>query len=214
MNNVYENEMRLLPLINFINRYKKLIVLVLLLIIGILSIIVINNQIQKQNNEKAAQIYSEWLNEFSQDKPNTEKLNQLLDQFLNNYEKTGYTKLALLSKANLDAKLKNYEDSLKNFNELIVLSDGFNGNKIFNKIGRVSASRILFSMEKYDEALKMIEIYSSNDTNAFIHELSGDILSKQKKSDLALKQYEKAEEKYIDETSKSLISMKIASIGT
>ena len=214
MNNVYENDMRFLPLLKFIDKYKKLIVLIIFLIVGVSSFILITNQIQKQKTEEAALIYSDWLIEFEQEKPDTEKLNQLLDQFLNNYRKTGYTQLALLSKANHDAILKNYEDSLVNFNELIVLTDGFNGNKIFNKIGRVSSSRILFSMEKYDEALKMIEIYTSSDTNAFIHELTGDILIKQSKSDLALKQYKKAESKYIDETSKSIISMKIASIGT
>ena len=39
------------------------------------------------------------------------------------------------------------------------------------------------------------------------------ILHKQNKTDLSLAQYNKALEKYNDETSKSIISMKIANIG-
>ena len=50
-------------------------------------------------------------------------------------------------------------DSLDNFNKLIEITSGFNGNRIYNKIARVSASRLLLSMEKHDEALEMIDLY-------------------------------------------------------
>jgi predicted negative regulator of RcsB-dependent stress response len=60
----------------------------------------------------------------------------------------------------------------------------------------------------------MIEVYSSSATNGYIHEFTGDILIKQNKNDLALVQYELAANKYSDETSKSIISMKIANIGS
>jgi len=133
---------------------------------------------------------------------------------LNNYKDTGYTKLALLSKANFDANINKSEEALKNFNTLIDLTSGYSGNKIFNKMGRVSAARILLSEDRYAEALKMIEVYSSSATNGYIHELTGDILIKQNKNDLALVQYELAANKYLDETSKSIISMKIANIGS
>ena len=151
--------------------------------------------------------------ELLSEEPNIENLNSLLDEFLKSYKKTGYTQLALLEKANLDAKLKNYDEALYNFNELIMLTDGARDNKIFNKISRVSASRILLSLERYDEALSMIEKYSLGDTNAPIHELAGDILFKQGKVNLAINQYEAAVEKYTDQTSNSIISMKIASIS-
>ena len=59
----------------------------------------------------------------------------------------------------------------------------------------------------------MIEKYSSTSSNAFIHELTGDILVKKDKIQLALAQYEKASEKYKDDASKSIISMKIANLG-
>ena len=149
---------------------------------------------------------------FSEDNPDTVEINKMLKIFLNDYKKTGYTKLALLSKANLDAKLENYEESIKNFKEIIELTNGYSGNKIFNKIARVSASRLLLSSDKYEEALQMLDIYSSSDTNAYIHELMGDILYKQQKNELAMSQYEMAAQKYTDETSKSIISMKISNI--
>ena len=73
-----------------------------------------------------------------------------------------------------------------------------------------------------DGTLEKLKFYQSKDSRIklfFNNERKGlsknlNFLIKQSKSDLALKQYKKAESKYIDETSKSIISMKIASIGT
>lgn len=213
MNNVYENNMRFLPILKFWEKYKKIISLLVLTLIGLITFFIINKQINKYQSEQAALIYNDWQTELLSEEPNIENLNSLLVEFLKSYKKTGYTQLALLEKANLDAKLKNYDEALYNFNELIMLTDGARDNKIFNKISRVSASRILLSLGRYDEALSMIEKYSLGDTNAPIHELAGDILFKQGKVNLAINQYEAAEEKYTDQTSKSIISMKIASIS-
>jgi len=214
MNNVYENNMKFLPFLKFIDKYKKIIITISILLIAAIAYLVINNQIEKQNNEEASIVYSDWLEELSVETPNEDNLNIILDKLLKNYKNTGYTKLALLSKANFDANLNKTEEALKNFNTLIDLTSGYGGNKIFNKMGRVSAARILLSEDRYAEALKMIEAYSSTSTNGYIHELTGDILIKQNKSDLALAQYELAANKYSDETSKSIISMKIANIGS
>ena len=212
MNNVYENNIRFLPLLKFLDKYKILLISLTILLLGIIVFFVINNQIQDKKSEQASDLYKEWLTVFSEDNPDIEEINKMLKIFLNDYKKTGYTKLALLSKANLDAKLENYEESIKNFKEIIELTNGYSGNKIFNKIARVSASRLLLSSDKYEEALQMLDIYSSSDTNAYIHELMGDILYKQQKNELAMSQYEMAAEKYTDETSKSIISMKISNI--
>ena len=212
MNNVYENNMRFLPLLKFLDKYKILLISTTILLLGIIVFFVINNQIQDKKSEQASDLYKEWLTIFSEDNPDIVEINKMLKIFLNDYKKTGYTKLALLSKANLDAKLENYEESIKNFKEIIELTNGYSGNKIFNKIARVSASRLLLSSDKYEEALQMLDIYSSSDTNAYIHELMGDILYKQQKNELAMSQYEMAAEKYTDETSKSIISMKISNI--
>ena len=212
MNNVYENNIRFLPLLKFLDKYKILLISLTILLLGIIVFFVINNQIQDKKSEQASDLYKEWLTIFSEDNPDTVEINKMLKIFLNDYKKTGYTKLALLSKANLDAKLENYEESIKNFKEIIELTNGYSGNKIFNKIARVSASRLLLSSDKYEEALQMLDIYSPSDTNAYIHELMGDILYKQQKNELAMSQYEMAAEKYTDETSKSIISMKISNI--
>ena len=212
MNNDYENNIRFLPLLKFLDKYKILLISLTILLLGIIVFFVINNQIQDKKSEQASDLYKEWLTIFSEDNPDTVEINKMLKIFLNDYKKTGYTKLALLSKANLDAKLENYEESIKNFKEIIELTNGYSGNKIFNKIARVSASRLLLSSDKYEEALQMLDIYSSSDTNAYIHELMGDILYKQQKNELAMSQYEMAAEKYTDETSKSIISMKISNI--
>ena len=212
MNNVYENEMRFAPFLKFIDKYKNLLILLAVILLGAITYFVVNNQLEKKKSEQAALVYKEWLVEISQENPNNENLNNLLDKFLNDYKNTGYTQLALLSKANFDANSNNYMDSLDNFKKLIEITNGFNGNRIYNKIGRVSASRLLLSMEKYDEALEMIDLYSSSDTNGYIHELTGDILLEQGKIDLAISQYEKAANKYTDESSQTIIAMKISNI--
>ena len=214
MNNVYENNMKFLPFLKFINKYKKIIIAISVLLILTIAYLVVKNQIEKQNNVEASIVYNDWLEELSNETPNEDNLNIILNKLLKNYKNTGYTKLALLSKANLDANINKSEEALKNFNTLIDLTSGYGGNKIFNKMGRVSAARILLSEDRYAEALKMIEVYSSSTTNGYIHELTGDILIKQNKNDLALVQYELAANKYSDETSKSVISMKIANIGS
>jgi len=213
MNDVYENDMKFLPFLKFLDKYKKVLVILVILIIFTLSFFVISNQLQKDANEKASLIYNDWNKEISLEAPSKQNLDAILNILLKEYPKTGYTQLALLNMANFDANLNNLEDSLKNFEKLIDLTDGFNGNKILNKISRVSSARILLSMERHDEAIEMIEAFSSSNTNGYIHELTGDILVKQEKNDLAKAQYEMAVNKYSDETSKSIISMKIANMS-
>jgi|TARA_B100001093_G_C26796465_1_gene1001330 predicted negative regulator of RcsB-dependent stress response len=214
MNNVYENNMKFLPFLKFLDKYKKILIALVILIVLVISFFVISSQLQKENNESAAIVYDDWIEEISQENPSIENLDNILRTLLKEYPKTGYTELALLNKANFDAKLDNLDDSLMNFKKLIDLTDGFNGNKIFNKMSRVSSARILLSLERYDEALEMIKEFSSSNTNGYIHELTGDILVKQEKNDLAKAQYDIALKKYSDETSKSIISMKIASTGS
>ena len=213
MNNVYENNMRFVPFLKFIYKYKNVLILMAVLIVGSIAYFVVNNQIEKNKSEQASIVYKEWIQEISLENPDNDNLNKLLDIFLDDFKSTGYTQLALLSKANFDAKSNDYEGSLNNFKKLIKITDGLNGNKIYNKIARVSAARLLLSMDKYEDALSMIDLYSSSETNGYIHELTGDILLQQDKIDLAITQYKKAEKKYNDESSRTIISMKIANIN-
>ena len=213
MNNVYENNIKFLLLLKFLEKNKKIIILVLVMIVSAIIFFIASNQIEKKKNEEASVIYGSFLDKISSEEPDTYLLNNILKNLQENFVNSGYTQIALLNMASLDAKNNNFDESLKNFKSLVEITNGFNGNKIFNKIARVSAARILLSEEKYDEALNMIENFSSTSTNGYIHELTGDILYKQNKTDLALIQYEMASEKYNDDTSKSIISMKIANIG-
>ena len=212
-NNVYENNMKFLPLLKFLEKNKKIIISIFLIVVFIIGYTIVNNQLTKKNNSEASKIYTSFFNEISSENPDYELLEQTLNNLLEIYGNSGYAQIALLNKASLDARNNNFEKSLNNFQKLVSITDGRNGNKIYNKIARVSAARILSSEKKYDEALDMIEKFSSESTNGYIHELTGDILLKQNKIDLSLAQYNKALEKYNDETSKSIISMKIANIG-
>ena len=100
MNNVYENNMKFLPFLKFINKYKKIIIAISVLLILTIAYLVVKNQIEKQNNEEASIVYNDWLEELSNETPNEDNLNIILNKLLKNYKDTGYTKLALLSKAN------------------------------------------------------------------------------------------------------------------
>ena len=60
MNNVYENNMRFLPLLKFMDKYKKLlIILITLIVLSALSLFIFF-QIKNNNNIKAAEFYSQW----------------------------------------------------------------------------------------------------------------------------------------------------------
>ena len=213
MNDIYDNNMKFLPLLKFLDKNKKIIFSLLFIAVTVSVYFVVSNQISKQNNNNAAKIYKDFLIEIELENKNIQKIGNYVENLLKNYPKTGYAKVALLKKASLDANNKNFESALENYHELILITDGFNGNKTFNKLARVNSARIHLANGEHDSALKMIEKYSSTSTNAFIHELTGDILVEKNKTQLALLQYEKASEKYTDDSSKLIISMKIANLG-
>jgi len=213
MNNVYENNMRPLPFLKFVETYKRLIIFLSAVVIIGIGYFVISNQIDKQKNEEAAVIYEDLEGLFKLGAEDNERIDEILENLLINYRSTGYTQLALLNKASLDANNNKLQESLENFKMLINITDGRNGNKIYNKMARISAARILLSQNQYDEALNMIEMFSTDSNNGYIHELIGDILVKQNKIELARVQYQMASDKYSDEMSKSIISMKMANIG-
>ena len=61
MNNVYENNMRFVPLLKFLDKYKKSIIFILSLVLIAAAYFVISNQISKQNHENAAKVYKNLL---------------------------------------------------------------------------------------------------------------------------------------------------------
>ena len=212
MNEIFENNKLATRVSNFYNLHRSSIIAIVVMILMTIFLVLALAQISKSNNEKAAAIYNKWtLQEIeTEDGQNISK--DLFDELLNSYKKTGYTKLALLNQASIDAKNGLNEESLNKFLMLIDLTDGFSGNDLFNKIARVNAARLLYAEEKYDEALNLLEKYSSSST-AMIHELLGDILTKQEKVDLAKDQYLLSKDKYTDEALTSIVSMKISNLS-
>ena len=212
MNEVFENNMKFAPLLRFYYRYKVIILSSLFAVIAITAIGLFLSVTSKINHEKAAVIYNEWLEQDSQVEIEKNKADELLNELITAYKKTGYTKLALLNSASMSARDGDGKKALEGFTILVNLTDGLGSNKLYNKLARVSSARLLSSDKQYDAALNMLEKYSSKSTDAYIHELTGDILLKKNEVLLAKNQYLSAKDKYIDEASQSIISMKLANI--
>lgn len=213
MNEVIENNKAFAGLRNFYFRYQKVIFWIFISIIIVISVFLINYQVEKSNTEKAAQIYNNWIEQETETEEGKKLSQELFDKLINSHAKSGYTKIALMQHASLQARNGELNASLTDFLILVQSTNGFRGNKLFNKIARINSARILYALEDYDKALEMLEKYSSS-SDAFIHELLGDILTKKNKLDLAKKQYELAKENYNDQTSISIVSMKISNLAS
>ena len=210
MNEVFENNGLVAQLRNFYISNKKVILVALALFIAIFSFYLINIQLTKTSNEEAAKIYNQWISQETETKNGKLISDSLFNNLVSSYKKTGYAKIALLKEASLEAKNGNLNIALEYFLALKDSTEGIGENELFNKIASINSARIMYSLEDYDGALKVLEKYSSS--NAFIHELIGDILYKQAKLDLAKEQYNLAMEKYTDDASISIISMKISNL--
>jgi predicted negative regulator of RcsB-dependent stress response len=212
MNEVYEHNAGLASVRNFYEKYRNyILVLTAILIIAVSSFIILN-QLSKVNNEKAAKIYNDWIAQEIETEEGQMLSDQLFNELVDSYKNTGYTKVALLNQASSYARLGELTKSLEFFKLLIDITDGIGGNDLFNKIARVNAARLLYVDKNYDSALQMLEKYSSS-SSPMIHELSGDILNKQEKTQLAKEQYLLAKEQYSDETSISIVAMKISNLS-
>ena len=209
MNNIYENN----RFTNIFTKNRKYWIFVFIIIASIAIYSFTKIFIDKKNNELAAELYSKW--ELGLSNENADNLNiseSLFNELISEYSTTGYAKIALLKQASINVNNKNFDNALNQYLTLIDLTDGFKGNKLFNKIARINSSRLYYNQEQYSEALLLLDKYSTSSTDAIIHELIGDILKKQEKYDLAKDQYLRAKEKYNDNLSLSIINMKLASV--
>ena len=211
MSEVFENNSVLSLLRNFYIRNSKAILTIFSIFLILVIMYISNNQITKTNNVKAAKIYNDWTSQETESENGKILANKLFNQLVETYEDSGYAQIALINQASLEAKNGNLEKALEYYKILTSSTEGYGGNKLYNKISRINTARINYALENYDEALNVLEKYSSS-SNALIHELIGDILAKQDKFDLAKEQYIIAKGKYTDETSLSIISMKISNI--
>jgi predicted negative regulator of RcsB-dependent stress response len=212
MNEVYEHNAGLASVRNFYEKYRNYILVLTAISIIAVSSFIILNQLSKVNNEKAAKIYNDWIAQEIETEEGQMLSDQLFNELVDSYKNTGYTKVALLNQASSYARLGELTKSLEFFKLLIDITDGIGGNDLFNKIARVNAARLLYVDKNYDSALQMLEKYSSS-SSPIIHELSGDILNKQEKNQLAKEQYLLAKEQYSDEMSISIVAMKISNLS-
>ena len=212
MNEVYEHNAGLASVRNFYEKYRNYILVLTAISIIAVSSFIILNQLSKVNNEKAAKIYNDWIAQEIETEEGQTLSDKLFNELIDSYKNTGYTKVALLNQASSYARLGELTKSLELFKLLIDITDGIGGNDLFNKIARVNAARLLYVDKNYDSALQMIEKYSSS-SSPMIHELSGDILNKQEKNQLAKEQYLLAKEQYSDEMSISIVAMKISNLS-
>lgn len=212
MNEVYEHNAGLASVRNFYEKYRSYILVFTAILIIAVSSFIILNQLSKVNNEKAAKIYNDWIAQEIETEEGQMLSDKLFNELIDSYKNTGYTKVALLNQASSYARLGELTKSLEFFKLLIDITDGIGGNDLFNKIARVNAARLLYVDKNYDSALQMLEKYSSS-SSPMIHELSGDILNKQEKTQLAKEQYLLAKEQYSDETSISIVAMKISNLS-
>ena len=212
MNEIFENDSVITRAHNFYTTNKALIIWIAVIVLITIAIFFALNQISKSNNEKAAEIYNDWMLQEIETDDGKKISTDLFNELIVSHKKTGYTKVALLNQASSDARNGLNIESLNKFFMLIEITDGFGGNELFNKIARVNAARLLYADKKYDEALNLLEKYSSS-SSAMIHELLGDILAKQEKIDLAKNQYLLSKDKYTDETSILIVSMKISNLS-
>lgn len=212
MNEIFENDSVITRAHNFYTTNKALIIWIAVIVLITIAIFFALNQISKSNNEKAAEIYNDWMLQEIETDDGKKISTDLFNELIASHKKTGYTKVALLNQASSDARNGLNIESLNKFFMLIEITDGFGGNELFNKIARVNAARLLYADKKYDEALNLLEKYSSS-SSAMIHELLGDILAKQEKIDLAVNQYLLSKDKYTDETSTLIVSMKISNLS-
>ena len=192
------------------DRYRTLLISTVIALIVAFGISFSLKAVSKINDEKAAIVFNEWADFLSRD--DTANAEKSFDNLMSSFSKTGYAKIALLDTATKEASEGKTTEALDKFTLLIELTDGYGGNKIYNKLARVNSARLLASENELDKALSLLEKYSSSTSNAFIHELTGDILAKKDQSLLAKDQYIRAEELYSDETSKSIVAIKIANL--
>ena len=212
MSEVFENNMKFAPFMRFYNNHKVAVISVITIIIALISISFAMSNIAKSNNLKAAVVYQDWLLKNIDSVDGEDGAVLLFDELTSSYKNTGYAQIALLTKGSSDARNGNNEAALISFSKLINLTNGMGGNKLFNKIARVSSARLLSANGELNEALKVLEKYSSSSTNAYIHELTGDILLKKEEKLLAKEQYILAKDKYADETSIAIVSIKISNL--
>lgn len=205
---VRSDEERVQSMINFFKDYKFYIFSFIFVTAISIGGYLFSNNLKTNQIQAAKVIYEDWQMASTQ-----EDSDQLFEDLTFNYSNTGYSYLALLKKGSDLARDDNLEASLEIFYQLKENSDGFFGNSLINGIARTNIARISIALGKFEDALSVLEKYSS-DEDAYTHELKGDALSGVGSNELAIQQYQSAIEKYTDNGLRNLVELKINNLGT
>ena len=205
---VRSDEERVQSIINFFKDYKFYIFSFIFVTAISIGGYLFSNNLKTNQIQAAKVIYEDWQMASTQ-----EDSDQLFEDLTVNYSNTGYSYLALLKKGSDLARDDNLEASLEIFYQLKENSDGFFGNSLINGIARTNIARISIALGKFEDALSVLEKYSS-DEDAYTHELKGDALSGVGSNELAIQQYQSAIEKYTDHGLRNLVELKINNLGT
>lgn len=200
-------------IINFVNKYKSTITVLLIVFLTILLYLFFNSQLKTKKSEEASKLYYSWninlLNE------NTTKSDESFNDLINNYPNTGYAQLALLKDSVQEYNSGNTEISLGQFTRLKNLTNGSSGNKLLNKIASINIARINIDLLNFDEAIKVLTSLPNASQDAYVNELIGDIYLKQGNTSQSRAQYLSAASMYADEgndVGQRLVNMKISNL--
>lgn len=200
-------------IINFVNKYKSTITVLLIVFLTILLYLFFNSQLKTKKSEEASKLYYSWninlLNE------NTTKSDENFNDLINNYPNTGYAQLALLKDSVQEYNSGNTEISLDQFIRLKNLTNGSSGNKLLNKIASINIARINIDLLNFDEAIKVLTSLPNASQDAYVNELIGDIYLKQGNTSQSRAQYLSAASMYADEgndVGQRLVNMKISNL--
>lgn len=205
---VRSDEERVQSIINFFKDYKFYIFSFIFVTAISIGGYLFSNNLKTNQIQAAKVIYEDWQMASTQ-----EDSDKLFEDLTVNYSNTGYSYLALLKKGSDLARDDNLEASLEIFYQLKENSDGFFGNSLINGIARTNIARISIALGKFEDALSVLEKYSS-DEDAYTHELKGDALSGVGSNELAIQQYQSAIEKYTDNGLRNLVELKINNLAT
>jgi len=200
-------------IINFVNKYKSTITVLLIVFLTILLYLFFNSQLKTKKSEEASKLYYSWninlLNE------NIVKSDENFNDLINNYPNTGYAQLALLKDSVQEYNSGNTEISLDQFTRLKNLTNGSSGNKLLNKIASINIARINIDLLNFDEAIRVLTSLPNASQDAYINELIGDIYLKQGNTSQSRAQYLSAASMYADEgndVGQRLVNMKISNL--
>ena len=179
----------------------------------VLAFIFISSQAKANKIEEASKLYYNWNLNVLND--NIEKSDEYLNELLNDYEDTGYAKLALLQDSTKEFEQGNADTSLNQLLRLKDLTAGPRGNKLLHKIASINIARINIDQAEYDNAISILTSLPNSSQDAFVAELMGDIYLKQGNTSESRAQYLSAAEMYADENNEvgqRLVRMKIANL--